>query len=67
MSAGFCSPGHFRSAKSPDRTHSCTHNWATAKCRTRPIPARRPIPIAALLSAQTSREKANPRSWAMAA
>eukprot|EP00969_Alexandrium_andersonii_P274078 12113885-Alexandrium_andersonii.AAC.1 len=53
--------------KSPDRTRSCTHSWATARCRTRPIPVRRLIPMAALLSAQTSREAANPRSWAMAA
>eukprot|EP00969_Alexandrium_andersonii_P001365 60083-Alexandrium_andersonii.AAC.1 len=60
MSAGFCSPGHFRSAKAPDRTRSCTHNWATAKRRTRPIPARRQIPMAALLPAQTSRETATP-------
>eukprot|EP00969_Alexandrium_andersonii_P231823 10237216-Alexandrium_andersonii.AAC.1 len=60
MSAGFCSPGHFSSAKSPDRARSCTHNWATARCRTRPIPVRRQLPIAALLSAQTSRETAKP-------
>eukprot|EP00969_Alexandrium_andersonii_P248697 10989341-Alexandrium_andersonii.AAC.1 len=60
MSAGFCSPGHFRSPTSPDRTRSCTRNWATARCRTRPIPARRHIPIAAPLSAQTSREAAKP-------
>eukprot|EP00969_Alexandrium_andersonii_P209019 9231512-Alexandrium_andersonii.AAC.1 len=60
MSAGFCSVGHFRSATSPDRTRSCARNWATARCRTRPIPARRQIAIAALLSAQTSRETANP-------
>eukprot|EP00969_Alexandrium_andersonii_P273424 12085112-Alexandrium_andersonii.AAC.1 len=31
------------------------------------MPARRQIPVAALLSAQTSREAENPRSWAMAA
>eukprot|EP00969_Alexandrium_andersonii_P187959 8305710-Alexandrium_andersonii.AAC.1 len=33
----------------------------------RPIPARRQIPINALLPAHASREAANPRSWAMAA
>eukprot|EP00969_Alexandrium_andersonii_P297329 13140179-Alexandrium_andersonii.AAC.1 len=55
VSAGFCSPGHLMSAKSPERTHSCSRSWATARCLTRPIPARRQIPIAALLSAQTSR------------
>eukprot|EP00969_Alexandrium_andersonii_P021145 923774-Alexandrium_andersonii.AAC.1 len=60
MSAGFCSPGRFSSANSPDRTRSCTHNWATARCRTWPIPVRRQIPIAALLAAQTSRETAKP-------
>eukprot|EP00969_Alexandrium_andersonii_P221235 9770750-Alexandrium_andersonii.AAC.1 len=60
MSAGFCSPGHFRSAKSPERTRSCTRSWATARRRTRPIPAHRQIPVAALLSAQTSRGAANP-------
>eukprot|EP00969_Alexandrium_andersonii_P038734 1697703-Alexandrium_andersonii.AAC.1 len=36
-----------------------------ARCRTRPIPVRRQIPIAAL-SAQTSRDTASPRPWAMA-
>eukprot|EP00969_Alexandrium_andersonii_P373416 15483978-Alexandrium_andersonii.AAC.1 len=30
------------------------------------MPVRRQIPMAALLSAQTSREAENPRSWAMA-
>eukprot|EP00969_Alexandrium_andersonii_P155680 6882858-Alexandrium_andersonii.AAC.1 len=60
MSAGFCSPGHLMSAKSPERTRSCTHSWATARCLTRPTPARRQIPIAALRSAQTSRDAANP-------
>eukprot|EP00969_Alexandrium_andersonii_P308888 13651190-Alexandrium_andersonii.AAC.1 len=30
------------------------------------MPARRQMPTAALLSAQTSREAENPRSWAMA-
>eukprot|EP00969_Alexandrium_andersonii_P029569 1290566-Alexandrium_andersonii.AAC.1 len=67
MSAGFFPPGHFSKAKSPERTRSCTHSWPTARCRTRPMPARRRIPMAALLSAQTSREAENPRSWAMAA
>eukprot|EP00969_Alexandrium_andersonii_P189659 8380212-Alexandrium_andersonii.AAC.1 len=60
MSAGFCSPGHLSSAMSPDRTRSCARNWATARWRTRPIPARRQIRIAALLSAQTSTEASKP-------
>eukprot|EP00969_Alexandrium_andersonii_P165414 7310186-Alexandrium_andersonii.AAC.1 len=45
---------------------SCTHNCPAARCWTRPMPVRRHIPIAALPSAQTSREAENPRSWAMA-
>eukprot|EP00969_Alexandrium_andersonii_P127882 5651786-Alexandrium_andersonii.AAC.1 len=60
MSAGFLSPGHFKRAKSPERTCSCTHSWPTARCRTRPMPVRRQIPMAALLSAQTSRAAVNP-------
>eukprot|EP00969_Alexandrium_andersonii_P223777 9883092-Alexandrium_andersonii.AAC.1 len=66
MSAGFLSPGHFRRAKSPERTRSCTRTWPTARCRTRPMPVRRRIPMAALLSAQTSRAAVHPKSWAMA-
>eukprot|EP00969_Alexandrium_andersonii_P314122 13877267-Alexandrium_andersonii.AAC.1 len=54
-SAGFRSPGHLVRAKSRERTRSCTRSWPTARCRTRPMPVRRHIPMAALLSAQTSR------------
>eukprot|EP00969_Alexandrium_andersonii_P221013 9760936-Alexandrium_andersonii.AAC.1 len=60
MSAGFCSPGHLERTKSPERTRSCTRSWATARWRTRPMPVRRHMPMAALLSAQTSRGIANP-------
>eukprot|EP00969_Alexandrium_andersonii_P196436 8678313-Alexandrium_andersonii.AAC.1 len=66
MSAGFFSPGHFSRAKSPERTRSCTHSWPTARCLARPMPAQRQIPMAALLSAQASREAEKPKSWAMA-
>eukprot|EP00969_Alexandrium_andersonii_P366661 15469001-Alexandrium_andersonii.AAC.1 len=66
MSAGFFSPGHLSKAKSPGRARSCARSWPTARCRTRPTPVRRHIPMAALLSAQTSREAETPRSWAMA-
>eukprot|EP00969_Alexandrium_andersonii_P054076 2380292-Alexandrium_andersonii.AAC.1 len=51
MSAGLSVPGHLMSSKSPARTRSWTHNWPTARWRTRPMPVRRQIPIAALLSA----------------
>eukprot|EP00969_Alexandrium_andersonii_P227524 10048002-Alexandrium_andersonii.AAC.1 len=60
MSAGFCSPGHLVRTKSPERTRSCAHSWPTARCRTRPTPARRHIPMAAPLSAQTSRGAVKP-------
>eukprot|EP00969_Alexandrium_andersonii_P128773 5690741-Alexandrium_andersonii.AAC.1 len=66
MSAGFFSPGRFDRAKSPERTRSCTHSWPTVRCRTRPMPVRRQIPMATLLSAQASREAENPRSRAIA-
>eukprot|EP00969_Alexandrium_andersonii_P049615 2177573-Alexandrium_andersonii.AAC.1 len=66
MSAGFLSQGHCNRAKSPERTRSCTQCCPTARCRTRPMPVRRQIPIAALLSAQTSKESENLKSWAMA-
>eukprot|EP00975_Prorocentrum_lima_P041777 8778393-Prorocentrum_lima.AAC.1 len=59
-SAGLRSPGHFVRTKSPERTRSCTHSWATARCLTRPMPVRRHIPMAALLSAQTSRAAVKP-------
>eukprot|EP00969_Alexandrium_andersonii_P029940 1306092-Alexandrium_andersonii.AAC.1 len=55
ISAGLRLPGHLARTKSPERTRSCTHNWPSARCRTRPMPVRRRIPMAALLSAQTSR------------
>eukprot|EP00969_Alexandrium_andersonii_P199517 8812022-Alexandrium_andersonii.AAC.1 len=55
-SAGLRSPGHLMNAKSPERPRSRARSCTTARCLTRPIPARRQIPIAALLSAQTSRE-----------
>eukprot|EP00969_Alexandrium_andersonii_P263652 11653315-Alexandrium_andersonii.AAC.1 len=54
------------SAKSPERAHSCARSCAAARRHARPIPARQQIPIAALLSARTSRGAANPRSWATA-
>eukprot|EP00969_Alexandrium_andersonii_P161487 7137400-Alexandrium_andersonii.AAC.1 len=66
MSAGFFSPGRFSKANSPERTRSCARSWPTARCRTRPMPARRQIPMAAQLSAQTFRDAETPRSWAMA-
>eukprot|EP00969_Alexandrium_andersonii_P092266 4074165-Alexandrium_andersonii.AAC.1 len=53
MSAGLCSPGHLHSSKSPDLTRSWTQSCPTAKRRTRPMPDRRQMPIAALLSAHT--------------
>eukprot|EP00969_Alexandrium_andersonii_P259783 11486842-Alexandrium_andersonii.AAC.1 len=60
MSARFFSPGHLSKAKSPERTRSCTRSWPTARCLTRPMPVRRQMPMAALLSAQTSKEAENP-------
>eukprot|EP00969_Alexandrium_andersonii_P301972 13348530-Alexandrium_andersonii.AAC.1 len=67
ISARFLSPGHSLSAKSPERTCSCTHSCPNARRRARPMPARRQMPVAALLSAQTSRAAEKPRAWATAA
>ena len=38
MSAGFSSPATLCKVKSPARSRSWTHNWLTAKWRTRPMP-----------------------------
>eukprot|EP00969_Alexandrium_andersonii_P102646 4530842-Alexandrium_andersonii.AAC.1 len=38
ISAGFLSPGHFTSSKSPDRNLPWTQSCPTARCRTRPMP-----------------------------
>eukprot|EP00969_Alexandrium_andersonii_P268586 11869106-Alexandrium_andersonii.AAC.1 len=64
-SAEFSSPGQLSRSMSPDRTRSWTQSCPTAKCLTRPIPARQQSPIAARLSAHTCREELKPRSWAM--
>eukprot|EP00974_Lingulodinium_polyedra_P027451 2653551-Lingulodinium_polyedra.AAC.1 len=64
MSAGLSAPKTFRRRKSPLRRRSCTQSCPTARCRTLPIPVRRQMPMAALLSAPTSSCKDSPRSAA---
>eukprot|EP00969_Alexandrium_andersonii_P114120 5045455-Alexandrium_andersonii.AAC.1 len=61
MSAGSCSPGHLFSSKSPDLTISRAQSCPAAKCRARPTPDRRQMPIAALLSAQTLSSAPTPK------
>ena len=63
-SPGFCNPGCLCNVKSPSRLRSCTHNWPTTRCRTRPMPVRRHMPIAADESANTFNPKSSPRSIA---
>ena len=46
-SAGFSSHGTFSRQTSPPRTRSCTHRSLVSRCRTRPMPVRLQIPIAA--------------------
>eukprot|EP00969_Alexandrium_andersonii_P353750 15440605-Alexandrium_andersonii.AAC.1 len=48
MSAGLRSPGHLGSSKSPARDFSWAQSCPTARCRARPMPDWRQMPIAAL-------------------
>ena len=63
-SAGFSEPATFVREKSPRLSLSCTHRSATCRCRIRPNPQRRHIPIAAVASVMMFTLKLMPKSLA---
>ena len=62
MSETFSVPGIFKSSKSPPRTRSWIHRSATARCRTRPNPRLRHMPMAAIESDEIVRGQAKVKS-----
>ena len=65
MSAGLSAPAILSNEKSPFRMRSCIHKSAVARCLTLPKPRRREMPMAAVASDITLRDKDMPRSVAM--
>eukprot|EP00969_Alexandrium_andersonii_P191964 8478100-Alexandrium_andersonii.AAC.1 len=59
-SAGMRASGHFSNWASPGRVRPRTYNCPAARYRMRPMPARRPMPTAALMSASACRSTVMP-------
>ena len=65
-SAGLRLPATFCSVTVPSLIRSWIQSWPTARCRTRPIPLRLQMPMAAAESIRRERPARIPRSVAMA-